>query len=218
MNLNNENATFCTWDRITPCNSTGWGTKQLESSFTEKQPSVLVDGKLNTSQQHILIAKKAFMHWAVLIELQPTGVRKWLFRPLWESFTAVLCPVLGSAEQDTETGSLRTGWMRRGWKNWPCSVLWEEDWRGMGDLSSSTTEWHYTQKRETEVPQEKMSSNKMQYQNFQLAIRKKEIITVRVATHWNRSPVRPLGGSSSSQVFKTSLDKALSHLIELALL
>lgn len=52
------------------------GTKCLESSFTEKHPSVLVDGKLNTSQQHILVAKAASTHQAVLTELQPAGVGK----------------------------------------------------------------------------------------------------------------------------------------------
>jgi len=41
------------------------GTKQLESSFTEKHQSVLVDGKLNTSHQHTLAAKKGSTHQAV---------------------------------------------------------------------------------------------------------------------------------------------------------
>lgn len=76
----------------------------------------------------------------------------------------------------------------------------------------------YTEKRDRGTPGE---DEQQQDAIPELSINhqeKKKIITVRVATHWNRGPVRPLGGSSSSQVFKTSLDKALSHLIELALL
>lgn len=42
--------------------------------------------------------------------------------------------------------------------------------------------------------------------------------TIRVVAHWNKGPERPLGRYSSLQVFKTSLDKTLNHLIELALI
>lgn len=46
---------------------TSWGPRKLlESSFTEKHPSVLAGRKLNTSQQHTLIAKAACRLQAVL--------------------------------------------------------------------------------------------------------------------------------------------------------
>lgn len=43
-------------------------------------------------------------------------------------------------------------------------------------------------------------------------------VTMRAVAHWNKGPERPLGRSSSLQVFKTSLGKTLNHLIELALI
>lgn len=46
---------------------TSWGPRKLlESSFTEKHPNVLAGRKLNTSQQHTLIAKAACRLQAVL--------------------------------------------------------------------------------------------------------------------------------------------------------
>lgn len=166
------------------------GDQAARKQLYRKTPKCPVGQKLNSSQQHILIAKKAFMHWAVLTELQPTGVRKWLFRPL---------RVLHSST--VSSFGLRRA---RHWNREPENRMNEERLKELTLFSLMRrlkrdgrfvifNYWMalYTEKRDRGTPGED-DSNKMQHLNFQLIIRKKEIITVRVATHWNRGPVRPL--------------------------
>ena len=47
------------WGGITPSSRTGWGGELLESSSAERHLRVLGDGRLSTSQQCALVAKKA---------------------------------------------------------------------------------------------------------------------------------------------------------------
>jgi len=80
------------------------GADELESSFAEKELGVLVDTKLNMSQQHVLVAKKAngILGW---IRRSVASRSRDVILPFYSALVrphlVVLCPILGSPVQES---------------------------------------------------------------------------------------------------------------------
>lgn len=97
-----------------PCSTQAWGSNfmnpsrlgvgRMESSFPGKITDILVENKLNVSQQHPL---QSGLHFKRVL---PAAQRRWLFlsaQPWWDT-SVVLGPVLGSPLWEEHTWAILT--------------------------------------------------------------------------------------------------------------
>ncbi|KAK4829258.1 hypothetical protein QYF61_002544 [Mycteria americana] len=73
-----------------PCPQHRLGANQLESSFAEKYPRVLVDTKLNMSQQCVFVAKKANSILGCIKKSVASRSREVIF-PLYSALVRHIC-------------------------------------------------------------------------------------------------------------------------------
>ncbi|GAB0209726.1 hypothetical protein GRJ2_003438300 [Grus japonensis] len=211
------------------------GYKRLESSPVERDLGVLVDGKLNMSQQCILTAKRANRVLGCIKHSTASWVRE-VIVPL---YTALVWPHLKYCVQFwapqykediklLECVQRRVTKMVKGLKG--KTEEWQEEWlrslglfslekrRLRGDLIAVYNFLKGGSGGEGAdlfflVTSNRTQGNgmKLHQRKFRLNIRKR-FFTERVVGHWNRLPREVVMAPSLSE-FKECLDDAFSHMV-----
>jgi len=135
-------ARSCTWIGATPVINTGWGVKRLRAALKEKDLGVLVDEKLNMTQQCAVTAQKASGILGYITRRVSSRLRKGVLPlcSLWWDLT--WSPV--SSPGALSTGKTRSCWsgpregpqnwsagwntspVRTGWESWGC-LAWRRE-------------------------------------------------------------------------------------------
>ena len=100
--MTNPNARTCTWVEATPITNTSWGMKGLSAALPKKDLGVLVNGKLDTSQQCALAAQKVNHILGCTKRSVASRAREVIPAPLLrtgETSPGVLCPDVESSVQ-----------------------------------------------------------------------------------------------------------------------
>ncbi|KAK4819817.1 hypothetical protein QYF61_011836 [Mycteria americana] len=158
------------------------GDNQLESSLAEKDLEVLVDNRLNFSQQCALAEKKANSHLGCIRQSVATGYPLYsaLVRPHLEYCVQLWSPLHKKDMELLEQVQRRATKMIRGMEH----LSYEDRLRELGLFS---LEKRRLQGDLIAAFHTRGNGFKLKEGRFRLDIRKK-FFTMRVAKHWNRLP------------------------------
>uniref|UniRef100_K7EY15 Reverse transcriptase domain-containing protein n=1 Tax=Pelodiscus sinensis TaxID=13735 RepID=K7EY15_PELSI len=208
------------------------GSDRLERNMAERDLGVIVDHKLNRSQQRDAFAKKANMILGCINRCVVSKTREVillfysaLVRPQLEYCGLFWAPHFKKDVEKLERIQRRATRMIKGLENMTCEgrlkklgLFSLEKRRLRGDMIAVFRYLKGCHKEEGEnlfilasIDRTRSNGLKLQQGRFRLDIRKK-FLTVRVVKHWNKLP-REVVESPSLEIFKSRLDKCLSGMV-----